>query len=151
MKTLMIIFLIGFLLFGAIGLYFRLTHDWNKLAAETDKLDENSTAKRDGRAMQLGKGLDIDAAPGREKGRPKVPPPADVFYLGCHLSGGRHCLRRVDAEVRKRAFRMESSFVIPVDFPAATDAVVFAVPCVFCANPERNPSKSQSTALSSDL
>ena len=62
MKTLMIIFLIGFLLFGAIGLYFRLTHDWNKLAAETDKLDENSTAKRDCRALQLGKGLDIDAA-----------------------------------------------------------------------------------------
>ena len=67
MKTLMIIFLIGFLLFGAIGLYFRLTHDWNKLAAETDKLDENSTAKRDGRAMQLGKGLDIDAAQAENK------------------------------------------------------------------------------------
>lgn len=67
MKTLMIIFLIGFLLFGAIGLYFRLTHDWNKLAAETDKLDENSTAKRDGRAMQLGKGLDIDAAQAEQK------------------------------------------------------------------------------------
>lgn len=67
MKTLMIIFLIGFLLFGAIGLYFRLTHDWNKLAAETDKLDENSTAKRDGRAMQLGKGLDIDAAQAEKK------------------------------------------------------------------------------------
>lgn len=67
MKTLMIIFLIGFLLFGAIGLYFRLTHDWNKLAAETDKLDENSTAKRDGRAMQLGKGLDINAAQAEKK------------------------------------------------------------------------------------
>ena len=67
MKTLMIIFLIGYLLFGAIGLYFRLTHDWNKLAAETDKLDENSTAKRDGRAMQLGKGLDIDAAQAEKK------------------------------------------------------------------------------------
>ena len=67
MKTLMIIFLIGFLLFGAIGLYFRLTHDWNKLAAETDKLDENSTAKRDSRAMQLGKGLDIDAAQAEKK------------------------------------------------------------------------------------
>lgn len=67
MKTLMIIFLIGFLLFGAIGLYFRLTHDWNKLAAETDKLDENSTAKRDGRAMQLGKGLDVDAAQAEKK------------------------------------------------------------------------------------
>lgn len=67
MKTLMIIFLIGFLLFGAIGLYFRLMHDWNKLAAETDKLDENSTAKRDGRAMQLGKGLDIDAAQAEKK------------------------------------------------------------------------------------
>ena len=67
MKTLMIIFLIGFLLFGAIGLYFRLTHDWNKLAAETDKLDENSTAKRDGRAMQWGKGLDIDAAQAEKK------------------------------------------------------------------------------------
>ena len=67
MKTLMIIFLIGFLLFGAIGLYFRLTHDWNKLAAETDKLDENSTAKRDGRAMQLGKGLDIAAAQAEKK------------------------------------------------------------------------------------
>ena len=67
MKTLMIIFLIGFLVFGAIGLYFRLTHDWNKLAAETDKLDENSTAKRDGRAMQLGKGLDIDAAQAEQK------------------------------------------------------------------------------------
>ena len=59
MKTLMIIFL--------IGLYFRLTHDWNKLAAETDKLDENSTAKRDGRAMQLGKGMDIDAAQAEKK------------------------------------------------------------------------------------
>ena len=67
MKTLMIIFLIGFLLFGAIGLYFRLALDWNKLAAETDKLDENSTAKRDGRAMQLGKGLDIDAAQAEKK------------------------------------------------------------------------------------
>lgn len=67
MKTLMIIFLIGFLVFGAIGLYFRLTHDWNKLAAETDKLDENSTAKRDGRAMQLGKGLDIDIEKAEKK------------------------------------------------------------------------------------
>ena len=38
-----------------------------KLAAETDKLDENSTAKRDGRAMQLGKGLDIDAAQAEKK------------------------------------------------------------------------------------
>ena len=72
MKTLMIIFLIGFLLFGAIGLYFRLTHDWNKLAAETDKLDENSTAKRDGRAMQLGKGLDIDAAQAEKKADQKI-------------------------------------------------------------------------------
>ena len=67
MKTLMIIFLIGFLLFGAIGLYFSLTLDWNKLADEPDKLDENSTAKRDGRAMQLGKGLDIDAAQAEKK------------------------------------------------------------------------------------
>ena len=53
MKTLMIIFLAGFLLFGAIGLYFRLTHDWNALTVETDKLDDNSIAKRDGRAMKL--------------------------------------------------------------------------------------------------
>lgn len=60
MKTIMILFLIGFLAFGAIGLYFRLTHDWNKLAVESDKLDDNSTAKRDGRAMQFGKGLNID-------------------------------------------------------------------------------------------
>ena len=67
MKTLMIIFLIGFLLFGAIGLCCRLADDWNKLAGETDKLDENSTAKRDGRAMQLGKGLDIDAAQAEKK------------------------------------------------------------------------------------
>ena len=34
---------------------------------DTDKLDENSTAKRDGRAMQLGKGLDIDAAQAEKK------------------------------------------------------------------------------------
>ena len=67
MKTIMILFLIGFLVFGAIGLYFRLTHDWNKLAAESDKLDENSTAKRDGRAMQLGKGLTIDAEKAQQK------------------------------------------------------------------------------------
>lgn len=53
MKTVMIVFLIGFLVFGAIGLYFRLTHDWNALTVETDKLDANSIAKRDGRAMQL--------------------------------------------------------------------------------------------------
>lgn len=53
MKTLMIVFLIGFLVFGAIGLVIRLSHDWNKLEVETDKLSENSTAKRDGRAMQL--------------------------------------------------------------------------------------------------
>ena len=53
MKTLMIVFLLGFLVFGAIGLVVRLSHDWNKLEVETDKLDPNSTAKRDGRAMQL--------------------------------------------------------------------------------------------------
>lgn len=53
MKILMIIFLIGFIAFGGIGLVIRLTHDWNALLVETDKLDENSIAKRDGRAMQL--------------------------------------------------------------------------------------------------
>lgn len=53
MKLLMIIFLIGFLLFGGIGLYFRLTHDWNQLAVESDKLSDDSIAKRDGHAMQL--------------------------------------------------------------------------------------------------
>lgn len=67
MKTLMIAFLIGFIVFGAIGMYFRLTHDWNQLAVESDKLDDNSIAKRDGRAMQLfGRGrqsqIDISAA-----------------------------------------------------------------------------------------
>ncbi len=63
----MIIFLIGFLIFGAIGLYFRLTHDWNQLAVESDKLDDNSIAKRDGRAMKLYKrgeepSIDVDKA-----------------------------------------------------------------------------------------
>ncbi|MDO5548641.1 MAG: hypothetical protein Q4F79_09175 [Eubacteriales bacterium] len=53
MKILMIVFLIGFLVFGAIGLVIRLSHDWNKLEVETDKLSEYSTAKRDGRAMQI--------------------------------------------------------------------------------------------------
>ena len=53
MKALMIVFLIGFLLFGAIGFIVRLSHDWNQLAVESDKLDENSLAKRDGRAMQM--------------------------------------------------------------------------------------------------
>ena len=53
MKTLMIAFLIGFLVFGAIGLVIRLSHDWNKLEVESDKLSDTSTAKRDGRAMQL--------------------------------------------------------------------------------------------------
>ncbi|MDO5785508.1 MAG: hypothetical protein Q4P20_10655 [Eubacteriales bacterium] len=67
MKTIMILFLIGFLAFGAIGLYFRLTHDWNKLAVESDKLDDNSTAKRDGRAMQFGKGLNIDLEKAEKK------------------------------------------------------------------------------------
>lgn len=67
MKTMMIIFLIGFLLFGAIGLYFRLTHDWNKLTVETDKLDENSVARRDGRAMQMGKGITVDVASAQKK------------------------------------------------------------------------------------
>lgn len=67
MKLLMIVFLIGFLAFGGIGLYFRLTHDWNQLAVESDKLGDDSIAKRDGRAMKLvGRGkdssIDIDAA-----------------------------------------------------------------------------------------
>ena len=151
MKTLMIIFLIGFLLFGAIGLYFRLTHDWNKLAAETDKLDENSTAKRDGRAMQLGKGLDIDAAQAEKKADQKFRRQLTfsilaVICLAAAIVCGALMQRR-----EKELSTPESSFVIPVDFPAATDAVVFAVPCVFCANPERNPSKFRSTALSSDL
>ena len=53
MKALMIVFLIGFLVFGAIGFIVRLSHDWNQLAVESDKLDENSLAKRDGRAMQM--------------------------------------------------------------------------------------------------
>lgn len=53
MKVLMIIFLAGFILFGGIGLVIRLSHDWNALLVETDKLDENSIAKRDGRAMNL--------------------------------------------------------------------------------------------------
>ena len=53
MKPLMIVFLIGFLAFGAIGLVIRLSHDWNKLEVESDKLSDTSTAKRDGRAMQL--------------------------------------------------------------------------------------------------
>ena len=67
MKTIMIAFLIGFLVFGAIGLYFRLTHDWNKLTVETDKLDENSVARRDGRAMQMGKGIKVDVEQARKK------------------------------------------------------------------------------------
>jgi uncharacterized protein YbbC (DUF1343 family) len=68
MKTLMILFLIGFLVFGAIGLIIRLSHDWNKLEVETDKLNENSTAKRDGRAMQLIKHEhEIDAAQVQKK------------------------------------------------------------------------------------
>lgn len=53
MKILMILLLIGFLASGAIGFCVRLSHDWNQLAVESDKLDENSLAKRDGRAMQL--------------------------------------------------------------------------------------------------
>lgn len=67
MKTVMIIFLIGFLIFGAIGLYFRLTHDWNKLTVETDKLDEDSVAKRDGRAMQFGKGITVNVEKAQKK------------------------------------------------------------------------------------
>lgn len=67
MKIIMIAFLIGFLLFGAIGLYFRLTHDWNKLVVESDKLDENSIAKREGRSMQFGKGLTIDTQKAQKK------------------------------------------------------------------------------------
>ncbi len=53
MKTCMIVFLIGFLLFGGIGLFFRLSHDWSSLTVETSKLSDDSIAKRDGRAMQL--------------------------------------------------------------------------------------------------
>lgn len=71
MKTLMILFLIGFFVFGAIGLYFRLGHDWNQLTVETDKLDENSIAKRDGRAMQFGKGLDVDIEKAQKKASSK--------------------------------------------------------------------------------
>ena len=68
MKTLMIVFLIGFLAFGAVGLLIRLSHDWNKLEVETDKLDADSTAKRDGRAMQLIKHEhEIDAAQVQKK------------------------------------------------------------------------------------
>ncbi len=69
MKLLMIAFLAGFLLFGAIGLYFRLTHDWNQLAVESDKLDDQSIAKRDGRAMQLfrDKPREIDLAAAKKK------------------------------------------------------------------------------------
>lgn len=67
MKLIMIAFLIGFLVFGAIGLYFRLTHDWNKLTVETDKLDEQSIARRDGRAMQLGKGITVDVEKAQQK------------------------------------------------------------------------------------
>ncbi|HIV67790.1 MAG TPA: hypothetical protein IAA32_02870 [Candidatus Butyricicoccus stercorigallinarum] len=65
MKTLMILLLIGFLVFGAIGIYFRLTHDWNQLTVESDKLPDDSIAKRDGSAMQLfkpGEPRDIAAA-----------------------------------------------------------------------------------------
>lgn len=53
MKIIMIAFLAGFLVFGGIGLVIRLSHDWNKLEVETDKLSEHSTAKVDGRAMQI--------------------------------------------------------------------------------------------------
>lgn len=53
MKLLMIVFLIGFLVFGAIGLVLRLNHDWNQLGVESNKLSYNSIARRDGRAMQL--------------------------------------------------------------------------------------------------
>lgn len=63
MKTIMIIFLLLFLAFGAVGLVIRLTHDWSKLQVETDKLSDTSTAKRDGKAMQLIKHENnIDAA-----------------------------------------------------------------------------------------
>ncbi|MCI6927287.1 hypothetical protein [Butyricicoccus porcorum] len=70
MKTLMILFLIGFLVFGAIGMYFRLTHDWNQLAVESDKLSDDSIAKRDGRAMQLfnhGEKHAVDVAAAKQK------------------------------------------------------------------------------------
>ena len=70
MKTLMILFLIGFLVFGAIGMYFRLTHDWNQLAVESDKLSDDSIAKRDGRAMQLfnrGEENTVDVAAAKQK------------------------------------------------------------------------------------
>lgn len=53
MKFVMIAFLLGFLVFGGIGLVLRLSRDWNKLEVETDKLSDRSTAKRDGKAMQL--------------------------------------------------------------------------------------------------
>ncbi len=53
MKAIMIALLLGFLVFGGIGLILRLSHDWNKLEVESDKLSDSSTAKRDGKAMQL--------------------------------------------------------------------------------------------------
>ena len=70
MKTIMIIFLIGFLVFGAIGFFIRLSHDWNQLEVESNKLDEDSIAKRDGRAMQLfhsNKEKEFDAAQTKKK------------------------------------------------------------------------------------
>ncbi len=74
MKILMIVFLIGFLVSGAIGMYFRLTHDWNQLAVESDKLSDDSIAKRDGRAMQLfhrSEKNDIDIAAAKHKAEQK--------------------------------------------------------------------------------
>lgn len=53
MKTLMVIFLALFLVFGAVGLISRLTYDWSKLGERTQELDEHSLARRDGRAMQF--------------------------------------------------------------------------------------------------
>lgn len=53
MKTLMIIFLLLFLLFGAVGLITRLTYDWRTLGVRTQELDEYSAARRVGKAMQV--------------------------------------------------------------------------------------------------
>ncbi|MGN1030374.1 MAG: hypothetical protein ACI4PQ_02115 [Butyricicoccaceae bacterium] len=53
MKTLMIVFLALFAVFGVIGLVVRLTYDWNKLGEASRELDENSIARRDGRAMKI--------------------------------------------------------------------------------------------------
>ncbi len=70
MKVWMAGFLLLFLVFGGVGLVLRLSHDWSKLQVETDKLDEYSTAKRDGKAMQIVKHeTEIDADKLEEKAK----------------------------------------------------------------------------------